>query len=160
VRATQGCPAAGWPDEHVSERDEVAPACVDALGIGWGPDTENDLEHAEGVIGAADAAQAIRDAAAGLEPTVRAATGADAACDLSIETVDHDFYWSCWLDGAGQRIGLRACTGHAQANTNHHQRSFIVAPRYWLQIRARVPMVRQLSEPGSGRNVAHVAVLR
>ncbi len=114
VRATQGCPAAGWPDEHVSEREEMARACLEALGIDWGPDTEKDIEHTEGVIGAADAAQAIRDAAAELEPAVRAATGAEAACDLSIETVDQDFYWSYWLDGAGQRIRLRINTRRAR----------------------------------------------
>ncbi len=59
VRATQGCPAAGWPGEHISEREEMARACLEALGIGWGPDTENDLEHAEGVIGAAETRDGI-----------------------------------------------------------------------------------------------------
>ena len=113
VRATQGCPAAGWPDEHVSERGELARARVEALGISWGPDTEHDLEHAEGVIDVAEAAPAIRDAAADLEPAVRAATGAAAACDLSIETVDEDVYWSYWLDGAGRRIRLRINTRRA-----------------------------------------------
>ena len=113
VRATQGCPAAGWPDDHVTERGELARARLEALGIKWGPGTKQELEQAEGAIDVAEAAPAIRGAAADMEPAVRAATGAAAACDLSIETVDENVYWSYWLDGAGRRIRLRINTRRA-----------------------------------------------
>ena len=114
VRATQGCPATGW-DEHDPERLRgLARARLETLGIGWGPDTEQALEHAEGVIDSAEAAQAIRDAASKLEPAVRAATEATATYDLTIHTVDQDVYWSYWLDGAGPRIRLRINTRRAR----------------------------------------------
>jgi hypothetical protein len=107
VRATQGCPAAGWPDEYVAERGEIARARLASRGIAWGPATERELDQAEGVIDADDAAQAIRDAADELEPRVRAVTGASARFSLDIVAVDEDAYWSYWLDGAGEQIRLR-----------------------------------------------------
>ena len=114
MRATQGCPAAGW-DEHYPERlRELARARLEALGIAWGPDTDRDLSQAEGVIDIADAAQSIRDAAAELEPAVREITGATATYDLTIETVDTDDYWGYWLDGAGRNVRLRINTRRAK----------------------------------------------
>jgi len=107
VRATQGCPAAGWPDGYVTERRELARAGLLAIGIEWGPDTERELEETEGIVDLTEAAQAIGDAAAEMEPGVRAAVGASATYELSIEAVNEDAYWSYWLDGAGQHIRLR-----------------------------------------------------
>lgn len=48
VRATQGCPAAGWPDEYVVAVGQLASDRLDALGISWGPVTETSLKVAEG----------------------------------------------------------------------------------------------------------------
>ncbi len=80
----------------------------------WGPTAENELEQAEGIIDATEAAQAIRDAAAEMEPDVRAATEAAASYELVIEMVDEDAYWSYWLDGGGQRARLRINTRSAR----------------------------------------------
>ena len=114
VRATQGCTAVGWPDHYVTERGVLARARLQAIGIEWGPDAERQLEAAEGLIDVTEAVQAIKDAAAELEPVVRSMTEADSTYDLSIEVVDEDAYWSYWLDGAGQRIRLRINTRKAQ----------------------------------------------
>jgi hypothetical protein len=107
IRATQGCPAAGWPDEYVAERRESARASLQALGIDWWAGTAADLEHAENPLQAKDAPDAIRQAADRYEPAVREATGTDAPYELSIETTDVDAYWAYWLDGAGHRVRLR-----------------------------------------------------
>jgi hypothetical protein len=81
VRATQQCPAIGWPDAH--------------------------LEHTEGPLASEDAPDAIRAAALHLEEAVRAATGTTATYDLTITSVDEAAYWSYWLDGAGRSARLR-----------------------------------------------------
>jgi len=107
VRATQGCPAAGWPEEYVTACGELARKCLDALGVSWGPETETQLKEAEGPLDVEKAPEAIRQAAAELEPLVRQATGANAPYDLSITTTHVDAYWSYWLDGAGQQVRLR-----------------------------------------------------
>jgi hypothetical protein len=107
VRSTQGCAAAGWPEDYVTERREIAGAALQAIGVDWGSDTPVDLEHAEGLLDVKDAPDAIRQAADRYEPTVRKATGTTAPYDLSIETTDIDAYWAYWLDGAGRRVRLR-----------------------------------------------------
>ncbi|OLE30899.1 MAG: hypothetical protein AUG44_00110 [Actinobacteria bacterium 13_1_20CM_3_71_11] len=85
VRQTQGCDAAGWPEEYVTFRGDQARAALAGFGI---PD-------------------AIREAATGLEPDVRALAGTDAPFRLAIETADVDAYWAYWLDGAGADARLR-----------------------------------------------------
>jgi hypothetical protein len=107
VFRTQGCIPAGWSEEYIHLHQEHARRALDKLGIGWGPQSLTDLMSAEGIVDAADSADAIREATADLEPAVRAATGSTAAYDLSIESVDVDAYWSYWLDGAGQKARLR-----------------------------------------------------
>lgn len=111
VRTTQGCPAAGWPPDYVTERGQVAQAAIAELGIGWGPGTENDLNQAEGLVDLADVPDQMRELAAKLEQPTREVTGARAPFTLDIETVDIDDYWSYWLDGAQDtarvRINLR-----------------------------------------------------
>ncbi len=117
VRATLGCGTAGWPDEYVTERGDAARACLDARGVAWGPDTERDLDQAEGPVDTGEAAEAIREAATRLEARVRAASGATATFELTTETVDEDSYWSYWLDGAGQRARLRINLRRARFTT-------------------------------------------
>ncbi|MCO5972892.1 hypothetical protein [Actinoallomurus soli] len=107
VRATQGCPAAGWPAEYVTAKGEQARACLDALGVGWGPTTITDLAQVEGPIDADAAPDAIRQAATEYEPAVRHMTDSSAPYELTVETTSVDAYWAYWLDGAGQRVRLR-----------------------------------------------------
>jgi hypothetical protein len=107
VRATQGCPAAGWPAEYVTAKGELARRCVEARGVRWGSTTAADLAETEGPIDAQAAPDAIRQAAEEYEPAVRQATGADASYELTIEKAVVDAYWAYWLDGAGQRVRLR-----------------------------------------------------
>lgn len=110
VQATQGCPAIGWPSDYVAAKGDIARAHLDALGVGWGENTVNDLAQIEGPIDATQAPDAIRDAATEYEAAVRHATGSDAEFDLIIENADVDAYWSYWLDGAGQKVRLRLNT--------------------------------------------------
>lgn len=107
VLATQGCPAAGWPADYVSERGEIARKSLDSLGISWGPNLATDLEQLCGPVDASDAPDLIRQAAREYEPAVRQATGTNALFDLSIETTSVDEYWAYWLDGAGSKVRLR-----------------------------------------------------
>jgi hypothetical protein len=107
VHATQGCPAAGWDDTYVTECGTRARAHLERLGIGWGPDTDKELQAREGILTPEEASDAIRDAATELEPLVREATGTAAPYRLSIETTSMDAYWAYWLDGTGQDVRLR-----------------------------------------------------
>lgn len=114
VYATQGCHAAGWPDDYVAERGDLARAHLDAIGIAWGPDTERELTASEGPIKVDEAPEAIRAAATDLEPAVRTAVATGAPYELTIETTDLDAYWAYWLDGAGSQARLRLNLRHAR----------------------------------------------
>ncbi|SNT42427.1 hypothetical protein SAMN05443665_1028108 [Actinomadura meyerae] len=107
VRATQGCPAAGWQDGYITHRGDQARQALTALGIQWGSDTARDLNAIEGPIETDEAPDAIRQAAADYEQAVRQATGSTAAFNLTIETTEVDAYWAYWLDGAGDKVRLR-----------------------------------------------------
>lgn len=107
IRATQGCGAAGWPNEYIAERAGLARDALADFGIGWGPDTNAELRQAEGLLDVNDAPDAIRQAARELEPAIRDATGTTAPYTLTIETADVDAYWAYWLDGAGHDVRLR-----------------------------------------------------
>ncbi|KLL10838.1 hypothetical protein [Frankia coriariae] len=107
VTRTQGCPAAGWPDEYVTAVGDRARTSLATLGIGWGPNTGADLTAAEIPVDPVDAPELIRAAATNAEPAVRTLVGSAAPYTLAIETVDVDAYWSYWLDGAGQNVRLR-----------------------------------------------------
>ncbi|MEV0408923.1 hypothetical protein [Actinoallomurus sp. NPDC050550] len=107
IRATQGCGSAGWPDDYIAERAEMARRALADLGIGWGPDANTELRQAEGLLDVNEAPDAIRQAAQELEPAVREATGSTAPYTLTIETTEVDAYWAYWLDGAGDRVRLR-----------------------------------------------------
>src|SRR5262249_49065604 len=114
VLATQGCHAAGWPEQYVTEVREKACESLNALGIPWGSKTLSELAEAEGPLDADAASAEIRHAANVLEPAVRQVTGANARYELSIEATEVDAYWSYWLDGAGQRIRLRLNLGNSR----------------------------------------------
>nr|WP_202897148.1 hypothetical protein [Actinopolymorpha pittospori] len=107
VRATQGCGAAGWSDEYVRERGEIARAALADVGVAWGPDTDKEFRAVEGPIDTADAPDAIRAAVDTYEKAVRRETGSDAPFELTIETADVDAYWAYWLDGVGDQVRLR-----------------------------------------------------
>ena len=107
IRATQGCGAAGWPDDYITARGDEARQHLAALGITWGPTTGRDFTAHEGPLDTADAPDAIRQAAADYEPAVRNAVGSSAPFGLTIETTDVDAYWAYWLDGAGHNVRLR-----------------------------------------------------
>ncbi|MCO6010548.1 hypothetical protein NE236_36880 [Actinoallomurus purpureus] len=107
IRATQGCGSAGWPDDYVAERAELARRALADLGIGWGPKTNADLSQVEGLLDVNEAPDTIRQAAQELEPAVREATGSTAPYTLTIETTEVDAYWAYWLDGAGEHVRLR-----------------------------------------------------
>ncbi|QIS18311.1 hypothetical protein [Nocardia terpenica] len=113
VRATQGCPATGWPAEYITATGESARRCLNALGIGWGGTTQVDLTAVEGALDTAAAPEAIRQAALDYEPIVRHLTGTAAPYELTIEAADIDAYWAYWLDGAGPRVRLRLNMRHA-----------------------------------------------
>lgn len=114
VRETQGCPATGWPADYLRTRRELAVQSLDAVGVGWSENTLTDLSRHEGRLPLNQAGDAIRRAAADLEPVVRAATGTDAPYTLSVETADVDAYWAYWLDGAGENARLRLNLRHAR----------------------------------------------
>lgn len=107
VRLTQGCGTAGWPDGYVAQAGDRARACLADLGVDWDARTVTQLARVEGTLRRQDAPDAIEQAAADLEPLVRAATGTDAPYQLTIESADVDAYWSYWLDGAGAAARLR-----------------------------------------------------
>jgi hypothetical protein len=107
IRATQGCPAAGWPAEYVTAKGELARQRVEALGVRWGNTTATDLAETEGAIDADAAPEAIRQAAGEYEPAVRQVTGSDAPYELTVEKTSVDAYWAYWLDGAGRQVRLR-----------------------------------------------------
>lgn len=107
VRATQGCDAAGWSNEYVAERGDLARAALADLDIAWGPSTNAELRRLEGPLDVGEAPDAIRQAARDLEPAIRQATGSTAPYSLTVETAEVDAYWAYWLDGAGPNVRLR-----------------------------------------------------
>ncbi len=107
VQLTQGCPAAGWPPDYVERCGTDVRERLAERGIAWGSSTRDNLRDAEGVVAKADAADAIRAAAAELEPVVRQLASAAAEFELVIESADVKEYWSYWLDGDRDRIRLR-----------------------------------------------------
>jgi hypothetical protein len=117
VRQTQGCDVAAWPDEYVTFRGDLARQALADLDIPWDAASRDRLEEAEGRLDAAAAPDAIRQAAADLEPAVRAVTGTDAPFHLAIETTDVDAYWAYWLDGAGTDARLQLNLRRARFTT-------------------------------------------
>jgi hypothetical protein len=113
VRATQGCPAAGWSEDYVVSLADRARKALADIGVTWSADTSQELTAVEGPIDIHQAREQVEAVAASVEPTVRALTGTSAPFSLTIQNVDVDDYWSYWLDGAGSQARLRFNTRHA-----------------------------------------------
>jgi hypothetical protein len=107
IQQTQGCSSAGWPADYLTARAEQARASVEAQGVPWDAETTAQLNAAEGELSVGQAPDAIRSAAAELEPVVRKLVDTDAPFNLTIETADVDAYWAYWLDGSGEHARLR-----------------------------------------------------
>ncbi|WP_239382297.1 MULTISPECIES: hypothetical protein [unclassified Frankia] len=107
LTATQGCPAAGWPDEYVTAIGDRARTALADLGVSWDATTDHQLRETEGPVDITDAPEMIRAAATEAEPAVRALADTDAPYTLEITTADVDAYWAYWLDGTGQHVRLR-----------------------------------------------------
>lgn len=154
VQATQGCPAAGWPDEYVSTVGEVARSYLAGIGVPWGPDTERDLNEAEGQVDLDAVPDEIRALADKYDGPVRAATRTAAPYTLTIETADIDDYWAYWLDGVSENARLRLNLRHCRF-THVRLRSLVLhevmghalqgASYAHQATRTEVPWVRLLS---------------
>jgi hypothetical protein len=107
LRATQGSEPAGWTDDYLLHRRDIARAGVGGLGVAWGPDTTKELRRQRKTFDREEAVALMRSVAAAYEPEVRALTGATAPFHLSVEAADVDAYWSYWLDGSGADVRLR-----------------------------------------------------
>lgn len=107
IRLTQGCSSAGWPADYLVTRAAQARASVEAQGVAWNAETTAQLNAAEGALSVEEAPDAIRGAAAELEPVVRKLVDTDAPFNLAIEAAEVDAYWAYWLDGTGANARLR-----------------------------------------------------
>jgi hypothetical protein len=107
VFATQGCRPAGWPEDYLVERGEIARSCLDGMGIDWGTDTQAHIDEVEGPVDVESASAVMRQTVADLDPAVRGIAGTSAPYELSIVMAHEDAYWAYWLDGAGRHIRLR-----------------------------------------------------
>jgi hypothetical protein len=114
IPATQGCQARGWPEDYIQALGETARTHLDAMGVPWGTGTRNELQDVEQLIDPGEAPDAIRAAAAELEPAVREAAGTSAPYTLAIETTTVNAYWAYWTDGSGQNVRLRLNLKEAQ----------------------------------------------
>lgn len=122
LRATQGCPAGGWPEDYILAVGEQARKALTDLGVDWGPNTGDDLKVVEEPIDLHQARAQIQAVAGEVEPTLRELTGANAQFTVEIEVVDVDDYWAYWLDGAGSQARMRFNLRHADFTTTRlHQ---------------------------------------
>lgn len=107
LRATQGCPAAGWPEEYVTAVGERARAELAACGVSWGSNTEAELRRAQQPIDIEEARERILGLAAEIEPQLSRLAGPASPYEVRIELVDLDDYWAYWIDGRGDQVRLR-----------------------------------------------------
>ncbi|GAB6899839.1 hypothetical protein [Kineosporia succinea] len=107
MRATQGCGAAGWSEEYVSDLGEQARAAYADLGVSWGPKTADEVFQLETPMTIERAATQVLVLADEAEPAVRRLTGTTATYSVGVEVVDVDDYWAFWVDGAGHHARLR-----------------------------------------------------
>jgi hypothetical protein len=107
IRATQGCDAAGWPADYVTEVGERARQHLASLDVPWSTETTKALDSVEERLAPEEAPDVIRKLAREMEGAVRATVASDAPFDLEIEHVDLDVYWAYWLDGSGSKVRMR-----------------------------------------------------
>jgi hypothetical protein len=107
VQLTQGCAAVGWSADYVDAVRDVSREHLAAQGVPWDSTTSAALNEVEGLIAAADAPGAVREAASEMDSAVREVVESDAPYQLSVEQVDLDAYWAYWLDGAGSKVRMR-----------------------------------------------------
>jgi hypothetical protein len=104
---TQGCPAAGWPEDYVVAVGDRARKALTDLGVTWGPTTGDDIHAVEDPIDISEAQERVQVVSDEVEPIVRALTGTTAPFTVNVEVIDIDDYWSFWVDGAGSTARLR-----------------------------------------------------
>jgi hypothetical protein len=104
---TQGCPAAGWPEDYVVAVGDRARKALTDLGVTWGPNTGDDIHAVEDPINISEARERVELVSADIEPIVRRLTATTAPFTVNIEVIDIDDYWSFWVDGAGSTARLR-----------------------------------------------------
>jgi hypothetical protein len=107
VRDTQGCATAGWSADYVTEIGHRALEAIAGQGVGWGPNTDDELIQVEKPIDVYDARDRVLEVAAEAEPVLRALTGSTSPYEVTIEIHDVDDYWAYWVDGAGSQVRLR-----------------------------------------------------
>lgn len=104
---TQGCGARTWSEDYLNHRRDQAQAALAELGIGWGEKCRDELRAVDEALDPADVADSISRYAAEYEHFVRDLADTQAEFRLTVENVEHDEYWSYWLDGAGHDARLR-----------------------------------------------------
>jgi hypothetical protein len=107
LRRTQGCGATAWSDDYLVHRRAQAAAALADLGISWGEKCRDELRALDEQLAPGDVAEVIGEYADEYEPFVRDLAQTTATFNLTIEDVEHDEYWSYWLDGAGHDARLR-----------------------------------------------------
>ncbi len=107
LRRTQGCGARSWTDDYLNHRRDQAQVALADLGISWGEKCRDELRSLDEALDPAEVADSIRQYAAEYESFVRDLAQTKAEFRLTVEDVDHDEYWSYWLDGAGHDARLR-----------------------------------------------------
>lgn len=107
LRRTQGCGADGWSDEYLAHRRDQAKAALTDLGISWGEKCRSDLRALDEQLDPAEVTEVIQQYAAEYESFIRDLAETSAEFNLAVEDVEHDEYWSYWLDGAGHNARLR-----------------------------------------------------
>lgn len=107
LRSTQGCSATRWSEEYLAYRRDQAETALTEVGIRWGAKCRDELRALDEELDSADVAAVIQQYADEYEPTVRDLVGSKAEFNLHVEDVEHDEYWSYWLDGAGHDARLR-----------------------------------------------------
>jgi hypothetical protein len=101
LKRTQGCGAERWSDEYLDHRRDLAKSALADLGISWGEKRRDDLRALDEQLDSGEVAEVIGEYADEYEPFVRDLAQSTAEFQLTIENVEHDEYWSYWLDGAG-----------------------------------------------------------
>jgi hypothetical protein len=118
LKATQGCPAGGWPEDYLMSVRDRAQAALSDLGVSWGATTDVEMTKVEEPISLDQAREQVTAVAAGLEPVIRDLAETSAPYTVTVEVQDVDDYWAYWLDGSGSDVRLRFNTRQAVFTEN------------------------------------------